>query len=36
MTVMVTGFAAENARSSFGVALINVHIAVEKEIEHNG
>jgi len=33
---MVTGFDAENARSNFGVASMIVHIAVEKEIEHNG
>jgi len=33
---MVTGFVVESARSSFGVALVNVHIVVEKEIEHNG
>jgi hypothetical protein len=34
--VMVTGFVAESARSSFGVAFQIVHIAVEEEIEHNG
>jgi hypothetical protein len=34
--VMVTGFVAENVRSSFGVASMNVLIVVEKEREHNG
>jgi hypothetical protein len=33
--VMVTGFVAENAKSSFGVAMMIVHIATEKEQENN-
>jgi hypothetical protein len=33
---MVTGFAAKNATPNFTVALMNVLIVVEEEIEHNG